>query len=165
MSMIFGKSPPRFVPTLTEVVRPVEAKAPGPAALPEPVAPASAATPASLPPGFAELLQGWPAGLGLSAAQPPAPDQPAELGAATTSSAPSAIRVSAELQQVIVDRILQIVEDSVEHRVRQALELVLAPQLQSLAAAVRAEVAEAVRQAVGDTLAAEFKDQRDSTEV
>lgn len=167
--MVFGKSPPRFVPTLTEVVRPFEAKAPGPAALPELVAPASAPPPASLPPGFAELLQGWPAGLGLSAARPSSPEQltaqSAEIGAARTSSAPGPTQVSAELQQVMVDRILQIVEDSVAQRVRQALDLVLAPQLQSLAVAVRAEVAEAVRQAVSDTLASEVKHPGDSSAI
>ena len=151
MNMPFGKGPPRFVPTLTEVVRPVELKAAGPVAPPEAVVTSAPAAPAKLPPGFAELLQDWPAGLGLAPEQP----KPPEPGAQSSIAPPA--QVSAELQQVRVERILQSVEDSLEQRLRQALELVLAPHLQSLAAVVRTELAESVAQAVSDTLAAGLK--------
>ena len=162
--MPFGKSPPRFVPTLTEVVLPVEPKAAEPVAPAEAVvasAPAAPATLAKLPPGFAELLQGWPAGLGLAPEQP----KPPEPGAQSSIAPPAPAQVSAELQQVMVERILQIVEDSLEQRLHQALELVLAPHLQSLAAVVRTELAESVAQAVSDTLAAGLQQPGNSHEA
>ena len=159
--MPFGKGPPRFVPTLTEVVRPVELKAAGPVAPPEAVVTSAPAAPAKLPPGFAELLQDWPAGLGLAPEQP----KPPEPGAQSSIAPPAPAQVSAELQQVMVERILQIVEDSLEQRLHQALELVLAPHLQSLAAVVRTELAESVAQAVSDTLAAGLQQPGNSHEA
>lgn len=110
-------APPDFVPTLTEVVRPD---------------PAPASTSIALPAEFANLLDGWPAG--LNTAQPIAQE---------TAS------LSIEgLAPAMVERILLRVELALASHLQETIDTVVEAQMRALKVALRAQISAAVLEAV-----------------
>lgn len=108
-----SRMPPRFVPTLTEVV-------PEPGAHPGVVAPAVVSTP--------------PAAAGSSAG----------------------LTLPAGMEEYIVHRVMQRVDVVLEHRLREAIALVIGEQTRSMVPRLREEVESVVRHAVYEAVAQEL---------
>lgn len=108
------RTPPRFVPTLTEVVQP----------------------PMEIPV------------LVLADAAEPAPE-PVAAGI-------SQRQTSVELEEAMVHRVMQRVDVSLEHHLREAIALVVQEQTRSLVPRLREEVETVVRQSVYEAVADEL---------
>ena len=109
------RTPPRFVPTLTEVVQP----------------------PMEIPV------------LVLADAAEPAPE-PVAAGI-------SQRQTSVELEEAMVHRVMQRVDVSLEHHLREAIALVVQEQTRSLVPRLREEVESVVRNAVYEAVAQELE--------
>ncbi len=107
------RTPPRFVPTLTEVVQP----------------------PMEIPV------------LVLGDTVEPAPD---------TVAGVSQRQSSVELEEAMVHRVMQRVDVSLEHHLREAIALVVQEQTRSLVPRLREEVETVVRQSVYEAVADEL---------
>lgn len=146
--------PPRFVPTLTEVVRegaPPRAEQavppkPTPASIaPMPSAPAAAARPA-FPPG------------------PPTPVHVPKSPAAAAPKAPAALPVqraaqavlSKDFEELLVHRVMQRVDVSLDIRLRGAIAAVVEEQTRSIVPRLREEIEAVVRHAVYEAVADEL---------
>lgn len=141
--------PPRFVPTLTEVVQidDMASEAP-PAAEPPAVAPPPLPT------------SGWPS-------VPPAPVTPASWPAVPVVPAPhpqpsapaaqSPLSVLPEgIEEYIVHRVMQRVDVVLDQRLREAIATVVQEQTRSLVPRLREEVESVVRHAVYEAVADEL---------
>ena len=114
------RTPPRFVPTLTEVVH-------ADAVMPEPAP-------------VVDMLA--------------APAQPPYAGQATASAyAPPSPGV---LEEEIVHRVMQRVDVSLDHRLREAIALVIQEQTRSVVPRLREEIESVVRQSVYEAVADEL---------
>ncbi|APW38135.1 hypothetical protein RD110_13790 [Rhodoferax koreense] len=122
------RTPPRFVPTLTEVVQnePVSS----PMSPPEPVAPAA----------FVPALSQ------LSAESDPTAEPKAMLDVVATET----------LEDQIIHRVMQRVDLSLEQRLQQAVSAMVLAQTQLLVPRLREEIEFVVRQSVSDAVADEL---------
>ncbi len=142
--------PPRFVPTLTEVVQ-IDAMASE--AQPAAVLPAAALP----PPPSAALLQVPPrpaAQAGSPVALTPNP-QPLEPTAQPTLPA-----LPDGIEEYIVHRVMQRVDVVLDHRLREAIAAVVQEQTRSLVPRLREEVESVVRHAVYEAVADELTPRR-----
>lgn len=151
------KAPPRFIPTLTEVVplprEPVVPPPPPPAPRERPAAVASSA-PAGPPPWLLDiptLADSIEASFAAQTAPTP-PHSAAEPFQAT--ALPGSL--SAEQEARLVQRLLQRVEASLEHRLREAIDHIVQEQAALILPKLRTEVRTLVRQTVGEAVAQEW---------
>ena len=182
------KTPPRFVPTLTEVVQVPGAASPAPGALnpaarttvlspSQSAALAKAAPPAVRP--TAMLQASALASTARPAAAPtpvvssqasravasPAQQRPSTFAAATSVgmpavSAPVAARALPEgMEEYIVHRVMQRVDVVLDQRLREAIATVVQEQTRSLLPRLREEVESVVRQSVYEAVESELAQQ------
>ncbi|AVS61969.1 hypothetical protein C8241_09925 [Paracidovorax avenae] len=159
------KQPPRFVPTLTDVVQVTEAAAPGGGPLPgaQSPSPVPAMVPwPAMPPVGEPVPAAAPAGhlpaAALAAAPGPAPAAP--VPAAPPSSPPSSQSVPAPdfsgIEEVVIHRIIQRVDVVLDQRLREAIATVVQEQTRSMVPRLREEVESVVRHAVYEAVADEL---------
>jgi hypothetical protein len=130
------RTPPRFVPTLTEVVQhvPVSASTLAPLASPAPYS------------DDASGQGGWPD------ADPPLPPVP---DFAARASPPDILATEA-LEDQIIHRVMQRVDLSLERRLQDAVSAMVLAQTQLLVPRLREEIEFVVRQSVSDAVADEL---------
>lgn len=141
--------PPRFVPTLTEVVQIDDvASEAQPAAEPPAVAPPPLPTSGwpSVPPAPATQA-GWPA---VPAVPAPHPQPSAPAAQPSPSALPEGI------EEYIVHRVMQRVDVVLDQRLREAIATVVQEQTRSLVPRLREEVESVVRHAVYEAVADEL---------
>ena len=124
-------APPNFVPTLTEVVRPDTTQTQTPFS-----APLSVNPPMALPAEFANLLDGWPAGLNTA-------QQPVNESSSVEMSDPA---------PAMLERILLRVELSLANRLQVTVDSVVDSHMRSFKAALRAQISETVLDAVNQAV-------------
>lgn len=134
MNPLPPRVPPRYVPTLTEVVS-VEQVAPE-------------------PPMLDDILSAG--GLASALLASAAPAQPLAAAALHPPGTQAGQRQVAELEDELVHRVLQRIDVSIDHRLQVAVVRLVDEYTRQLAPRLRAEVAEVVRQAVSDALAREL---------
>ncbi|XDF37570.1 hypothetical protein RBH89_11150 [Paracidovorax avenae] len=164
------KQPPRFVPTLTDVVQVtgavpgsgplpgVQAPAPVPVAPPAGPVPAVAPWPAMPPAGepvSAVALNHLPAATPASAPAPAAP-VPAAPSPASASSQPAPAPDFSGIEEVVIHRIIQRVDVVLDQRLREAIATVVQEQTRSMVPRLREEVESVVRHAVYEAVADEL---------
>lgn len=133
------KSPPRFVPTLTEVVQgPDVLTVSVPLARPVPSRPESAAVP--LVPGLA------------------ADNEMADISASKSGKTSSGFRqpLPQGMEEYMVHRVMQRVDVVLDHRLREAIALVVQEQTRSLLPRLREEIESVVRHSVYEAVADEL---------
>lgn len=149
------KQPPRFVPTLTDVVQVTESAAAAGGPLPGVQAPAPVPVPAAPPAAVVPALAPWPA---MPPAGEPAPAAP--VPAAPPSSPPSSQSVPAPdfsgIEEVVIHRIIQRVDVVLDQRLREAIATVVQEQTRSMVPRLREEVESVVRHAVYEAVADEL---------
>ena len=145
------RMPPRFVPTLTEVVQN------------EPVPPVqSDAAPDATPyaPYSAQASYAASTASPFYAPQPPAVSpSPAELPeprAEAMPSPPGGLPPSDSLEDQIIHRVMQRVDLSLERRLQEAVSAMVLAQTQLLVPRLREEIEFVVRQSVSDAVADEL---------
>lgn len=154
------KAPPRFIPTLTEVVplprEPVvpPPPPPPPASRERPAAVASTASAGSPPwlldiPTLADSIE-------ASFAAQTAPTQPHSAAEPFQQATALPGSLSAEQEARLVQRLLQRVEASLEHRLREAIDHIVQEQAALILPKLRTEVRTLVRQTVGEAVAQEW---------
>ena len=160
MDLPANKAPPRYVPTLTEVVtEPDEAGVapplPGPeaAALSTPVAPAMPAIPVtpSAPPAPAMPASRYP--LAETVLPNPADEQEPEPGPELDAAAWAQVQMQAE--ERLVQRLLERVEGVLDQRLRESIAQVVQEQTRSLTLRLQEELESVLRQTVQEALAQE----------
>lgn len=144
------KGPPRFVPTLTEVVRIDRATGPD-------AAPPAAHAPLAAPPAS------WDAALGPAAPAVPVPNPWPQPPAAAFTPPPmaapgpaSASALPAGIEEYIVHRVMQRVDVVLDQRLREAIATVVQEQTRSMVPRLREEVESVVRHAVYEAVAEEL---------
>ena len=143
--------PPRFVPTLTEVVQggdqpaPQSAPALRPLAAPEPLA-APVAVPQAGTLSAVAALATEKRGL-AAAALPTAKPMP---------TAPARKMLSEDFEELLVHRVMQRVDVSLDLRLRDAIASVVLEQTRSILPRLREEVESVVRHAVYEAVADEL---------
>ncbi len=120
-------TPPNFVPTLTEVVRPETVQTQTPISPPPLGNP-----PLALPAEFANLLEGWPVGLNTS------PQLATESPAVDVT----------ELSPAVLERILSRVELTLASRLQVTIDNLVESHVRSFKAVLKAQISEAVLDAV-----------------
>lgn len=136
------RTPPRFVPTLTEVVQ-------GAAVPPASPVPAhGAGVPASLarPP-----VPAAPAPVAAFAVPPKAPATP------VAPAAPVAMQLPEGFEEHLVHRVMQRVDVELDLRLREAIATVVQEQTRSMVPRLREEVESVVRHAVYEAVAQELE--------
>jgi len=144
------RTPPRFVPTLTEVVQ-------GAAVPPASPVPAhGAGVPASLarPPAPAAPVSPAPAPVAAFAAPPKAPVAP------VAPAAPVALQLPEGFEEHLVHRVMQRVDVELDLRLREAIATVVQEQTRSMVPRLREEVESVVRHAVYEAVAQELETPR-----
>lgn len=139
--------PPRFVPTLTEVVQ-------GAAVPPASPVPAhGAGVPASLarPPAPAAPVSPAPAPVAAYAVPPKAPATP------VAPAAPVALQLPEGFEEHLVHRVMQRVDVELDLRLREAIATVVQEQTRSMVPRLREEVESVVRHAVYEAVAQELE--------
>ncbi|AVS84835.1 hypothetical protein C8239_08795 [Paracidovorax avenae] len=168
------KQPPRFVPTLTDVVQVTEAAAPGggpqPGAqspVPVPVlavppadpVPAMAPWPA-MPPVGEPVPAAAPAGhlpaAALADAPSPAPAAPVPAAPSSSPSQSAPAPDFSGIEEVVIHRIIQRVDVVLDQRLREAIATVVQEQTRSMVPRLREEVESVVRHAVYEAVADEL---------
>lgn len=146
------KGPPRFVPTLTDVVQ-VEAP-PVPASVVRPVLPAAraAAVPA-LHAGVARAATATSAPAPLAVVAPVIAPPVVVAPPAVTIPAPA---LPAGIEEYIVHRVMQRVDVVLDQRLREAIATVVQEQTRSMVPRLREEVESVVRHAVYEAVADEL---------
>ena len=159
------KTPPRFVPTLTEVVQ-----VPGPGGMPEAASQSVASVPTA-----ALITTALPAPGSSPAVSPvPAADTPA-VGASRTTPTLStdsltaafnatllaaqtlpALSMPAGLEEYMVHRVMQRVDGVLDKRLREAIATVVQEQTRSVLPRLREEIESVVRHAVYEAVADEL---------
>ncbi len=147
------KQPPRFVPTLTDVVQVTEGAAAAGSPLPGVPAPAPVPVPAVPPAAVVPALAPWPAmpPVGEPAAAAPVPAAP--------SSSPSQSAPAPDfsgIEEVVIHRIIQRVDVVLDQRLREAIATVVQEQTRSMVPRLREEVESVVRHAVYEAVADEL---------
>ncbi len=141
------RTPPRFVPTLTEVVQ-------GAAVPPASPVPAhGAGVPASLarPPASAAPVSLAPAPVAAFAVPPKAPATP------VAPAAPVALQLPEGFEEHLVHRVMQRVDVELDLRLREAIATVVQEQTRSMVPRLREEVESVVRHAVYEAVAQELE--------
>jgi len=163
MDLPANKAPPRYVPTLTEVVtEPDEAgvapplPAPEAAALSMPVAPAMPATPVTpvtpaAPPAPAMPASRYP--LAETVLPNPADEEEPEPGPELDAAAWAQVQMQAE--ERLVQRLLERVEGVLDQRLRESIAQVVQEQTRSLTLRLQEELESVLRQTVQEALAQE----------
>lgn len=151
--------PPRFVPTLTEVVQDAAAERAGPS--PSSLSPSpSTGSMAGLhaPPAVSR-----PAAPGAAALRPDAPTPRAHSSAPSKGSAtqvppPEPVHsvLSKDFEELLVHRVMQRVDVSLDIRLRGAIAAVVEEQTRSIVPRLREEIEAVVRQAVYEAVADEL---------
>lgn len=138
------KAPPRFVPTLTEVVQ-----MPGVPQGPSPAVPMAHATVVPLP-------HAAPAGVRQTGGAPP-PTVPWSANASATAAAPETARPLPEgMEEYMVHRVMQRVDVVLDQRLREAIAIVVQEQTRSVLPRLREEIESVVRHAVYEAVAEEL---------
>ncbi|AVS74186.1 hypothetical protein [Paracidovorax cattleyae] len=169
------KQPPRFVPTLTDVVQVTEAAVPGGSPLPGAQTPVPNPVPAASPGGAVPAMAPWPAvppvGEPVPAAAPshfpaaalagaPGPAPAVPVPAAPSPSLPSSQPAPAPdfsgIEEVVIHRIIQRVDVVLDQRLREAIATVVQEQTRSMVPRLREEVESVVRHAVYEAVADEL---------
>lgn len=160
------KAPPRFIPTLTEVVPlPREPVVPPPPPPPptsreRPVSrerPAAVASPAPAgPPPWLLDIPTLADSIEASFAAQTAPTQPHSAAEPFQQATALPGSLSAEQEARLVQRLLQRVEASLEHRLREAIDHIVQEQAALIFPKLRTEVRTLVRQTVGEAVAQEW---------
>lgn len=148
MSTLPPRTPPRFVPTLTEVVH--EHGSPSPNVEPPVVPPAMPSVAAPTPPvsfGTASPLVA-PRAIGIPATRTVAAQQP------RATPAPQALPDGFE--EHMVHRVMQRVDVMLEKRLREAIALVVQEQTRSVLPRLREEIESVVRHSVYEAVAEEL---------
>jgi len=150
------KSPPRFVPTLTEVVQepgaiPVHERAPWPAA----AAPLQPSEHTMAVQSSAFRAPAWLASGGgvLPSAMAPAPPWGATAAAAAVVAAPE---LPEGFEELLIHRVMQRVDVGLDQRLREAIATVVQEQTRSVLPRLREEVESVVRQVVYEAVADEL---------
>lgn len=151
------KAPPRFIPTLTEVV-PLPPPSAPPAAAPE-LAPAPAASASQPPPWLLDiptLADSIDAQLNDPPEAPPAPATPPLHRPAPTPAPALHVSLSAAQEAQLVQRLLQRLENTLEQRLEQAIDHIVQEQIALILPRLRHEVRGLVQQTVGEAVAQEW---------
>ncbi len=149
------KQPPRFVPTLTDVVQVTEGAAAAGSPLPGVQAPAPVPVPAAPPAAVVPALAPCPAmpPAGEPAAAAPVPAAP------SSSPSPSQSAPAPDfsgIEEVVIHRIIQRVDVVLDQRLREAIATVVQEQTRSMVPRLREEVESVVRHAVYEAVADEL---------
>ena len=139
--------PPKFVPTLTEVVQPPVAGAPRPEAAP--VMPPASPRPATRP---IAPVRAAPASL---AQRPPVMPAAVPSPAAATPQ-PPAQRMPDGVEEYMIHRVMQRVDVVLDQRLREAIATVVQEQTRSVLPRLREEIESVVRHAVYEAVADEL---------
>lgn len=179
------KAPPRFVPTLTEVVQvPVTSQAPGPVeprarttvmpppqgvptvssrqthGAPLPAAPRPASAPASMPAsvvGVARTQASGALALGSRQLIPGATGTMPRASPAALVASPALARPLPEgMEEYMVHRVMQRVDVVLDQRLRDAIATVVQEQTRSVLPRLREEIESVVRHAVYEAVAEEL---------
>ena len=138
------KAPPRFIPTLTEVVdEPQGLKTPAPAALKNPL---------NAQQGVARWREAEPA---LPPVLSNAKPQPRSQGVAPAVT-PTARLLQPGFEEYVVHRVMQRVDVGLEQHLRDAIATVVQEQTRSLLPRLREEVESVVRHVVYEAVADEL---------
>lgn len=147
--------PPRFVPTLTEVVQDAAAVRTGPSE-----SPPSTGSVAGL---HAPSAVSRPTAPGAAALRPDAPTPRVHSGApskgpATQVPQPAPVHsvLSKDFEELLVHRVMQRVDVSLDIRLRGAIAAVVEEQTRSIVPRLREEIEAVVRQAVYEAVADEL---------
>ncbi len=151
------KQPPRFVPTLTDVVQVTEGAAAAGSPLPGVQAPAPVPVPAAPPAAVVPALAPWPAmpPAGEPAAAAPVPAAPSSSPSPSPSQSAPAPDFSG-IEEVVIHRIIQRVDVVLDQRLREAIATVVQEQTRSMVPRLREEVESVVRHAVYEAVADEL---------
>lgn len=149
MSSLPPKGPPRFVPTLTDVVQVAAVDAPSPLPAPQP-APALMPTPVAT----SAMPSVWtsPRPLAQQAVFTP----PAPLVEALAAPPLSAKALPHGFEEDLVHRVMQRVDVVLDQRLREAIATVVQEQTRSMVPRLREEVESVVRQSVYEAVADEL---------
>lgn len=149
--------PPRFVPTLTEVVQDAAAERAGPS--PSSLSPSTG----SMAGLHAPSAVSRPAVPGAAALRPDAPTPRAHSSAPSKGSAtqvppPEPVHsvLSKDFEELLVHRVMQRVDVSLDIRLRGAIAAVVEEQTRSIVPRLREEIEAVVRQAVYEAVADEL---------
>lgn len=155
--------PPRFVPTLTEVVQDAAAERAGPS--PSSLSPSPSPSPStgSMAGLHAPSAVSRPAVPGAAALRPDAPTPRAHSSAPSKGSAtqvppPEPVHsvLSKDFEELLVHRVMQRVDVSLDIRLRGAIAAVVEEQTRSIVPRLREEIEAVVRQAVYEAVADEL---------
>jgi len=155
--------PPRFVPTLTEVVQDAAAERAGPS--PSSLSPLPSPSPStgSMAGLHAPSAVSRPAVPGAAALRPDAPTPRAHSSAPSKGSAtqvppPEPVHsvLSKDFEELLVHRVMQRVDVSLDIRLRGAIAAVVEEQTRSIVPRLREEIEAVVRQAVYEAVADEL---------
>lgn len=151
--------PPRFVPTLTEVVQDAAAERAGPS----PSSPSPSPSTGSMAGLHAPSAVSRPAVPGAAALRPDAPTPRAHSSAPSKGSAtqvppPEPVHsvLSKDFEELLVHRVMQRVDVSLDIRLRGAIAAVVEEQTRSIVPRLREEIEAVVRQAVYEAVADEL---------
>lgn len=151
--------PPRFVPTLTEVVQDAAAERAGPS----PSSPSPSPSTGSVAGLHAPSAVSRPAVPGAAALRPDAPTPRAHSsapskGSATQAPPPEPVHsvLSKDFEELLVHRVMQRVDVSLDIRLRGAIAAVVEEQTRSIVPRLREEIEAVVRQAVYEAVADEL---------
>jgi len=150
MSSLPPKGPPRFVPTLTDVVQVAAGDAISPLPAPQPV-PASMPTPVAT----SAMPSVWtsPRPLAQPTVFPPAPAPVVEALAVPPMAAKA---LPHGFEEDLVHRVMQRVDVVLDQRLREAIATVVQEQTRSMVPRLREEVESVVRQSVYEAVADEL---------
>ncbi|WP_284430875.1 hypothetical protein [Acidovorax sp. SUPP950] len=164
------KAPPRFVPTLTDVVQ-LSDGVPG-VGQPSPAVPGAAAPAVpAVSPSFVKppVVAGLPPRPVLSpvmapamarSATPPVPPAAAHTPAPLPAPAPMDLALPAaglkDIEEVVIHRVMQRVDVVLDQRLREAIATVVMEQTRSMVPRLREEVESVVRHAVYEAVAEEL---------
>jgi hypothetical protein len=182
MALPPSRTPPRFVPTLTEVVRvpdSIPVQSPGaapsrPTVGPSPVPPAAQPSPAAARPHLPDPQAVHPGAVPVprqaaavptratalaSAAVQKSPMTPAQVPPAAVAKAPPAAwprPLPEGIEEHMVHRVMQRVDVVLDQRLREAIATVVQEQTRSVLPRLREEIESVVRHAVYEAVADEL---------
>jgi len=148
-------APPRFVPTLTDVVPAPDAQTAVSVPLAAPV------IPPAVPRVDIPLAPAAQAGHIAPPLLAPAP-APAQAPVSALVEIPT-LRLPEDFEEHVVHRVMQRVDVALDSRLREAIATVVQEQTRSMVPRLREEVESIVRQAVYEAVADELTGERDAT--
>lgn len=149
------KGPPRFVPTLTDVVRVDALPLPASAIPSAPPVTAASAVPASVAGVTSNTQAAISAAPVVVAAAPANAPSAAPASTVRAASAPAST-LPAGIEEYIVHRVMQRVDVVLDQRLREAIATVVQEQTRSMVPRLREEVESVVRHAVYEAVADEL---------